>query len=398
MSDVPLTGARPWRLTASGLALIAVCYGLARFAYGLFVPAFRTDFALSATLLGAIGAGSYAGYCIAIVVSAAAVPRIGARAVAALAGVVAAVGMAGVALAPNAALLAAAVLVAGSSTGVASPPLAQALARWLAPAVQDRAQAAVNAGPGAGIALSGPVALLMLGHWRLAWLCFAAIAAAVTAWIALAIPREPNRAITREQLGGELAAVVTDPYSLRLVAAAALFGAASACTWTFGRHHVTQASGLSDPASILLWTVLGVAELAGLAAGDLITRHGLRRMWSVSILLLAAATAALGLLPSVPAAAFASVAVFGAAYVTLTTVVFFWAIRLHPQRPAAGIALGFLAIAAGQAAASPLAGIAIDTPGATTAFLTFAGLGGLAACAAPHPADSNRNDQGNVQP
>lgn len=383
MTDVPLTGARRWRLTASGLALIAVCYGLARFAYGLFVPAFRSDFALSAALLGAIGAGSYAGYCLAIAVSAAAVPRVGARAVAVLAGVVASVGMAGVALAPNAALLGAAVLVAGSSTGLASPPLAQALARWLAPAVHDRAQAAVNAGPGAGIALSGPVALLMLGQWRLAWLCFAAIAAAVTVWIAFTVPRDPHRATTGERLGGELVAVVAGRGSMRLVAAAGLFGAASACTWTFGRDHVTQTSGLSEPASILLWTVLGVAELAGLAAGDLTARHGLRSVWGASTLLLAAATTALGLLPSVPAAAFASVAVFGAAYVTLTTVVFFWAMRLHPRQPAAGVALGFLAIAAGQAAASPLAGITVDYAGATTAFLTFAALGALATRAAP---------------
>ncbi|HEX5700401.1 MAG TPA: hypothetical protein VFX77_07105, partial [Rubrobacter sp.] len=44
-------------LVAPGLALIAVTYGLARFAYGLFLPDMREAFDLSPSLLGLIGAG-----------------------------------------------------------------------------------------------------------------------------------------------------------------------------------------------------------------------------------------------------------------------------------------------------------------------------------------------------
>jgi hypothetical protein len=42
---------------------------LARFAYGLFLPEMRESLDLSETALGYIGAGSYAGYCLAIVVA-----------------------------------------------------------------------------------------------------------------------------------------------------------------------------------------------------------------------------------------------------------------------------------------------------------------------------------------
>ena len=56
-------------LVAPGLALIAVTYGLARFAYGLFLPEMRGAFGLSPSLLGAIGAGSYIAYGGAIVVA-----------------------------------------------------------------------------------------------------------------------------------------------------------------------------------------------------------------------------------------------------------------------------------------------------------------------------------------
>src|SRR3712207_9417295 len=47
--------------------MIAITYGLARFAYGLFLPEMRESLDLSETVLGLIGAGSYAGYCFAIV-------------------------------------------------------------------------------------------------------------------------------------------------------------------------------------------------------------------------------------------------------------------------------------------------------------------------------------------
>ena len=59
VSRAPVTGR--WstaQLTGAGLALIAACYGLARFAYGLFVPAFSDEFGLTAATAGAIACAS----------------------------------------------------------------------------------------------------------------------------------------------------------------------------------------------------------------------------------------------------------------------------------------------------------------------------------------------------
>lgn len=117
-------------LGAAGFGLIAVCYGFARFAFGLFLPQIDTDLALTPTLSGFISGGSFLGYCVAIILSAYLTERIGARAraVAIGAALVAAVGMAGIAMAPSPLLLACAVMLAGSSTGLASPPMAAAVA------------------------------------------------------------------------------------------------------------------------------------------------------------------------------------------------------------------------------------------------------------------------------
>src|SRR5918994_4470446 len=76
-------------LVAPGLALIAVTYGLARYAYGLFLPEMREAFDLTPAMLGVIGAGSYLGYCVAIVFALVWTSRTGPRWMAVAAGIVA---------------------------------------------------------------------------------------------------------------------------------------------------------------------------------------------------------------------------------------------------------------------------------------------------------------------
>jgi hypothetical protein len=131
---------------APGLAMIAVTYGLARFAYGLFLPEIRESLDLSETALGYIGAGSYAGYCLAIVAALVFTSRTGPRFMAVAAGAVAVVGMAVVACAPAAWVLAVGIPVAGSSSGLASPPMGEAVVTSILEGLQDRANALINSG------------------------------------------------------------------------------------------------------------------------------------------------------------------------------------------------------------------------------------------------------------
>jgi predicted MFS family arabinose efflux permease len=152
-------------LVAPGLAMIAVAYGLARFAYGLFLPEMRQAFGLSETVLGLIGAGSYVGYCVAII-ALVFTSRAGPRFMVVVAGVVAVVGMAAVAGAPTTWVLALGVLAAGSSSGLASPPMGEAVVRSIRRGLQDRANTLINSGTSIGVALSGPAALLLAEQWN----------------------------------------------------------------------------------------------------------------------------------------------------------------------------------------------------------------------------------------
>src|SRR5690625_4848540 len=370
------------RLAAAGLALVAACYGLARFAYGLFVPVLSAEFGLGAAAAGAIASAGYAGYCAAVVAASAATGRWGRRAVAVSAGTAAAAGTALIAAASAAWLLAVGVVLAGVSSGAASPPLAGAVARWAAADSADRVQSVVNSGTGLGVMVSGPVALLFADEWRLSWAAFACASAAAALWVAAVIPRHrsgqsagpagtgsPSARIRR--VVGSALRLPTG--TLRLLAAAGTMGAASSAVWTFGRD-VVVAQGAGDTASTIMWTALGGAGLLGALTGDIAARAGLGRAWIGGMLALAAATFGLVLASGTAPGIYLAGGMFGAVYVALTGLLLLWAAYVYTGAPAVGVGAAFLLIAAGQAAASPVIGLLSDSFGPTAAFTAAAAL------------------------
>jgi predicted MFS family arabinose efflux permease len=388
---------------APGLGLIAVTYGLARFAYGLFLPDMRAAFDLAPSLLGLIGAGSYLGYCVAIIFSLLYTSRTGPRLMAVVAGVVAVLGMALVAGAPAAWVLALGVLVAGSSTGLASPPMAEAVARSVRAGMQDRANALINCGTSVGVALSGPAALLVGGQWRIAWAAFALAGVVVLAWNAAVMPRVAVAADRGGRAGlevgedaasgagsgdGSLSYLVgarVRARSVPLFVAAFGLGFSSAVYWTFARALVVRAGDMGPTGSTLFWTVLGVSGLAGGAAGDLAGRFGLATVMRGALLAMAASIALLAVAPGVLPLAYLSAALFGSTYILLSGVVLLWSVGVFSERPSAGLGAAFLLIAAGQAAGSPAAGTLAGATNPTTAFLSFAAVAVLTALIRPRP-------------
>jgi predicted MFS family arabinose efflux permease len=380
-------------LVAPGLAMIAVTYGLARFAYGLFLPEMRESLDLSETVLGLIGAGSYAGYCLAILVALAFTSRAGPRLMAVAAGVVAVAGMAAVAGAPTAWVLALGVLVAGSSSGLASPPMGEAVVTSIREESQDRANALINSGTSIGVALSGPAALVVAERWRTAWLTFALLGGAVVVWNAIVMPRKPvgdDRPERVAQADVPLLSMryLVGPRSLQLFAAATGVGFASAAYWTFSRDLLTQAGALSVAGSTLFWTVIGVSGLAGGLAGDLVRRFGLLTAFRASLLSMAAAIGLLAAAPGALLSAYLSGALFGSSYIMLTGIILIWSVWVFHERPSAGIGAAFLLIAVGQVLGTPIAGAVAGAAGLVVTFWAFSGIAVLAALISPrveHP-------------
>ena len=367
---------RTARLVAPGLAMIAVSYGLARFGYGLFLPDLREASNLGAAALGLIGAGSYAGYCLAVVASLVLSARVGPRFMLVVTGAVAVAGMAMISLSPAAWVLAVGVLVAGSSSGLASPPMGEAVARAVPPDGQDRANALINCGTGVGVALAGPAALLVADGWRIAWAGFAAVGLGVLLWNAAAMPGRADKDSDGSE--GQAPSLTLGwlfrRCSLRLFVVAAGVGLGSAAYWTFSRDLVVQAGGMGEFGATVFWAVIGVSGIAGGMAGDLVGGLGLARALRYSLGSMAAAIGLLAGAPGAPVAAYASAALFGSSYIALTGIVLVWAVSVFHERPSAGLGAAFLILAAGQALGSILAGTMAEATSPRAAFWFFVGI------------------------
>jgi predicted MFS family arabinose efflux permease len=371
-----LSPTRALLLAAAGLSLIAVCYGLARFAYGLFVPAFRESFSLDASATGMIASGGYVAYCAGILAATLATARWGARRMAVLAGVLATLGTALIALAPGVVFLVVGVVLAGASTGVASPPLAHAIARRVRPESRSRLQTVVNAGTGLGVLVSGPVALLTGEHWRVAWWLFAGAAALVTVWVAVTVPTGRRRAAegvpaTRQGPPRDRRPPVGAPH---LLVAAAIVGGSSAAIWTFGPDLLTTDGHHGQAFATVAWIVLGACGLLGAVTGDATQRFGLRTVWVCSLVALGASTAGLSAAPQDPVVALVAHAAFGGVYIVLTGVLLLWGTQVFERQPAQGVGLAFLFLALGQAGAAPLLGVLADQAGLPAAFRVASGI------------------------
>jgi predicted MFS family arabinose efflux permease len=293
------------------------------------------------------------------------------------------VGISIVAAAPSAWLLAVGVLVAGCSTGIASPPLAAAVAQHVPSQTADRAQTVVNGGTGIGVLVSAPIALALPAHWRTAWVVYALVCAAVTLLVLVAVPASSHRHrsthIERRWRAG----------TFGLLTASLLMGVGSVAVWTFGRDLITVEGGADDARSTLMWVLLGASGIAGALAGDVVQRIGLVKAWVAASVTMASATLLLAAAPADLVATVVAATLFGAAYIALTGLVLLWSARLYPDSTSFGVGLAFFTIAAGQALGAPVVGALIDRVGATTAFMTIAATGLLAITVRPQSESSS---------
>lgn len=375
------------RLAAAGFGLIAVCYGFARFAFGLFLPQIDAELSLPPLLAGMVSGGSFLGYCLAIVASAWLTERLGARTAALAAAVIAAAGMTGIALAPSAMWLAIAVLLAGVSTGLVSPPLAAAVSTAVPPVRRDTVNTIINAGTSAGVALAGGIALMLSLPWRGVYALFVFCAVLMGVAIARSVPRASTA-----QAAPQGGVPRLNPSLWRLIAASLLTGAASTAIWSFGGQLIMLRLGWTETEAGWLWIAIGAAGVAGASAGILMRRIGIGKVHVMFLAALAAGTALVGAAGTTTALAMTGGGLFGLAYITLTGVYLVWGVTALPERPATGLTISFLFLAIGQTVGAPLFAAVMSHVSPDAAVIGFAALALGAGLVRPEP-DRKRLDR-----
>lgn len=369
-------------IASIGAGLIAVSYGLARFAFGLFLPDIRSDLGLSAEQMGIVGSLPFASFALASLFAPGVASKLGARYASVAASGFAVLGLALVSLAHEALILGAGVFTCGLSTGLMMPALAAGVRAVVRPSLQGRVTAIMNAGTSIGIMLSVPAVFLLTDAWRWGYLSFAVLAAVglVVAWVfipsASLVPAADRPPV--------IALSATDWLGMsRLLFFAFGMGLVSATYWVFGPDLVVTLGHASPAITGWLWLAVGVAGLAGAVAGDLCDLHGSPMTQALALVAMAASISLVAASPGQFAVALASAAVFGASYMTLTGLYLIGGIRLFSRRPSLGAVLPFLGVAVGQAVGSPLVGFAVGRLGYASAFAGFAVLALLLALASP---------------
>ncbi len=370
----PLT---PLGMATLGSGIIAITYGLARFVFGLFLPAMRDELTITPTMAGVIGALPFLSFVFAILAATWVIRRLGVRRTGVAAAGLAVIGLTTIALAPSSLLLAAGVLTCGISTGLSSPVMAEAVHRvvptWV---LRGRVNATINAGTSLGIALAMPAVLIWAEAWRSAYLGFAALAALGTLAAFCYLPRDGQRSSPTQPRPAALSASRSQWFGIaRLSGLAVGMGGVSAAYWVFAPDAVINAGGLAPSQTAWMWLAVGVGGLAGAGAGDLIARLGPSPSHVVGLVVMSSSLALLALDPGNFALALASAALFGAGYMTLSGFYLVRSTQIMTEAPSFAPVLPLLATSVGQVAGSPLAGWLVGAEGHVTAFMLFATSG-----------------------
>lgn len=353
---------QPLALASAGIGVIAMSFGMARYGFGLLAPDIRASFGLTSGALGVLAAASYIAYLAATVTAGVLSAHLGARAIVGAGGTCAIAGMTLAGLAQSPAALFAGLLVAGASAGLVFPPFSDIVAHRFPGSQSGRILSAISSGTGWGVALAAPVALLTGADWRLAWLLFAMIAAAATAWALVVLPG-------RDEAGGPAGDVVLRPSwfvcprSGPLLLGGLLVGLASSVFWTFSVDHLVTDGGLSTTQSRIFLAVVGVASVGGTLGGDAVRRLGGRATFVLALAVEAAALLLLGLAPAHWGVPVVAAVMFGAAYNVVVAVQVIWSGRVYSARPSAGLAATVAMNALGLLLGPPLLGAVADQTG-----------------------------------
>lgn len=383
-------------LLASGLGLVAATYGLVRLAFGLFLPDVQRDLGFGADVGGAVSSGASVLYCTGAVVGFLLADR-AARELVVGAALTAGLGAITTAASATTLVFGVAAVVASTGAGLASPAMVQLVAGRLDGAARDRAQAVVNSGTGPGLVAAGVLALVLLPDWRTAWAAAGVVTLLVGAVVFLAAGRgapdarsapaqssalrhpavrrsAPRRPALRAALPGRSwfgAQVVP-------VVVALLFGAGSAVVWTYGRSALVGA-GVPSGLTVVAWIALGVGGASVAVTARWTSMLPAARLWLLTTTLAAVAVLTLGLLPHVVGAALVACALFGWGYTAATGALIAWTTEIDQGHAAAGTALLFVVLVAGQALGAAAAGVLVGPAGTAKTFTAAAAVVAVAA-------------------
>jgi predicted MFS family arabinose efflux permease len=349
-------------LVASGTGLIAATYGLVRLAYGLFLPDVQAELSFGATTAGLISAGASVVYCLGAIIGFFVAAR-HPRSLVIAAALSASLGAAGMAASAHTGTFATFAIVGSAGAGLASPGLVSIIRRNVTDAANEPGQAIVNAGTGPGLVAAGILALMLLPDWRLAWFVVAAFTLAIGAAVLVLDRRQAS-----EHSGPGVPSRSWFWEHRHIILAAFFLGAGSAAVWNYGRTNLVDA-GASEPVSVAAWIALGIGGTAVIGTARRMSTLHPRTAWTITSLVIAGASATLGLAPNTTIVALIACGAFGWGFTAGTGALIAWTTRIDAARAPAGTSLLFVVLVFGQALGAFAIGVLVSSTSFAVAFL-----------------------------
>jgi len=383
-----------WAIVLAGALTLFSCLGLARFAFGMLLPAMRDGLDLAFDQMGFISTGNFAGYLVAVALAPALIRRFRPRATIVAGLLLITLCMLGISFSRGFFEVALLYALTGIGSGLANIPVMVLVSHWFRREHRGRAAGLMVMGNGAAIVFAGYLipALnrgLGLDGWRSGWQILGLLSL-VIAGIAVRVLRNDPAELGLEPVGTarpipleQLAARESSGAARILVQLGLLYFVFGATYMVYGTFIVTTMvveHGFSEVRAGMFWSWVGWCSLvSGVSFGTLSDRigrkGGLAVVFGVQTAAYLLAGSGLGTV-----ALLLSIVLYGlAAFAIPTIMAAAVGDYLGLSRAAQAFSLITLFFAAGQTVGPGTAGIIAKASGTfATSYLTAAALTGLA--------------------
>ncbi|WP_170565827.1 MFS transporter [Ruegeria atlantica] len=356
------------------IGMTSVTYGFGRYAFGLFLPVLRDDFAATTFELGAIASVNAATYLISTLLASAVAIYFRPTIMMTMASAITVIGLFIAGLSPEFSGVACGIITAGIGGGILSPALFEAIEHWLPEAWKVKAIGAVSAGATPGMIITALAAYIAADTWRMAWITMAIVGLVVIMFSLMILPRDSisrSSVVTKVPISWGL---FVKREHLRLYFALLVYGILFSVYLTFSVDLLKQVGNMVPPHDRLFWALLGVAGLPAIFNGLAISSVGLR--WFLRLIFTACALsyALLALAPTHLGAVLVSAVLFGYTSIAIGSGLLVWSISKFKERPSLGSGAVFFLFSSTTIVGPTLFSALLPLMGSTSIFVALAAL------------------------